>query len=79
MFNVTDKSKEFSVHTPDNHLKSMNKYSKKDEELTEKELAKTESELNGHKVMLGWFPEGRRGLGNQGRVKSAIITMSGSI
>ena len=78
VFSVTDKSKEFSVDTPDNYLKSMEKHTEKDKQLTDKEHAKTDRELNGHKVMWARFLRVGEDWGHQARVKSAIITKSGS-
>ena len=79
VFNITDKSKEFYVDTPENYLKSMERHTENDKELNDKEEAKMERELNGHKVMWTRFLRVGEEWGHQDRVKSAVITKSGSV
>ena len=79
VFDFTEKSKDFYVDTPENYLQSMEKHIEKDKELNEKEQAKIERELNGHKVMWSRFLRVGEEWGHQSRVKSAVITKSGSI
>ena len=79
VFNVTDKSKEFYVDTPENYLNSMKKHTDNDKVTDEKDQERLERELNGHGVMWARFLRVGEQWGHEARVKSAMQSKNGSI
>ena len=79
VFNVTDKSKEFSADSVDNYKESMKKHIEQDKELDEKGVARKERELNGHTVMWTRFLKMSQHWGQEDKAKSAALSKNGSI
>ena len=79
LFMMTDKSMRMTVDTPVNYKRAMDTHVRQDQEINQTEADIIEKTLNGHSIMLARILKIGKGLKQEQRVKSAVISKNGTI